>query len=53
PTNNPTGGPVRTGLPGTAVRVPSPGTDAITGIVNNDGNQVKAAELLAREKART
>ncbi|KAJ4361322.1 hypothetical protein N0V85_009417, partial [Neurospora sp. IMI 360204] len=53
PTGNPAGGPAGAGLPGTAARDPGPGTDAMTGIVDDDGNQVKAAELLTREEART
>ncbi|CCC14526.1 hypothetical protein SMACR_09425 [Sordaria macrospora] len=53
PTGNLAGGPAGAGLPGTAARVPGPGTDAMTGIVDDDGKEVKAAELLAREEART
>ncbi|KAK3947358.1 hypothetical protein QBC32DRAFT_224365 [Pseudoneurospora amorphoporcata] len=53
PTGNPAaGGPdIGAGLPGTAARNPGPSTDTMTGIVDDDGREVKAAELLARENA--
>ncbi|EAA28871.1 hypothetical protein NCU05907 [Neurospora crassa OR74A] len=44
PTGNLAGGPAGAGLPGTAARDPGPGTDAMTGIMDDDGNRVKAAE---------
>ncbi|KAJ4329597.1 hypothetical protein N0V85_009981, partial [Neurospora sp. IMI 360204] len=55
PTGNPAaGGPdTGAGLPGTAVRNPGPSTDTMTGIMDDDGREVKAAELLARENAQT
>lgn len=44
PTGNLAGGPAGAGLPGPTARDPGPGTDAMTGIVHDDGNRVKAAE---------
>ncbi|EGO53708.1 hypothetical protein NEUTE1DRAFT_115489 [Neurospora tetrasperma FGSC 2508] len=38
PTGNLAGGPAGAGLPGTAARDPGPGTDTMTGIVDNDSN---------------
>ncbi|EGZ67676.1 hypothetical protein NEUTE2DRAFT_73223, partial [Neurospora tetrasperma FGSC 2509] len=53
PVKQPSGGPIGTGLPGTAIRNPGPGTDSIISIKNNDSRKITAAKLRIKKAEET